>query len=312
MTTSGSYNYSITRADIFQEAYEIAQSLDPGETLSASDVAAANRKLNLMVKAWMAQGIHLWAVQEATLFMADDTISYSLGPTGTHCTASYVHTTLSTDEALGSTSIGITSATGMSASDNIGIVLDDGTIHWTTISGAPSTTTTIVSGLASAATAGNVVFAYTSKIQRPLRIIKDTIYRRNIDNNDTPVELISRSEYAQLSSKMSEGKPIQVFYEPTLTNGTLKVWLSPDSVTDVLRFSFERPIEDFDSTADNPDFPIEWGEAICYNLADRLSIGLGCSPVLRAQIKADAIDKLNIAMGFDREVAPMFFQPDLR
>jgi hypothetical protein len=310
MATSGSVNFAMNRDEIIQDAMETIREYQADAAISSYDLGKAARKLNMMVKAWMAQGTHLWALKEATLFLSPGTKSYSLGATGTHCTHTYVHTTLSTDEALGSTSLGITSATGMSASDNIGIVLDDGTIHWTTISGAPGTTTTIATGLASAATAGNVVFAYTAKINRPQRII--SAYRRDINDADIPLDVGSRKAYSDLTNKTTEGKPVQVFYDPQLTNGVLYIWPTADLATDVIRFWYERVLEDFDAVTDNPDFPIEWAEALSYNLADRLAPSFGMPLAERGYLKNEAREKLDIALGFDREESVISFQPDVR
>lgn len=308
MSTSGSYDFTVNRDEIIREASDLVGSFSQSETIPAAEIVSCARKLNLMVKALMAQGVHLWAMQEATLFLTVADGQYSIGPSGDHCTNTYVQTTLSTDEATSSTSLGITSATGMSASDNIGIVLDDGTIHWTTISGAPGTTTTIATGLASAATAGNVVFAYTSKIQRPLRI--ETAYRRDINNSDVPLHIKSRAEYAELANKTTEGKPVQLFYDPQLTTGLLSVWPTPDLATDVIRFWYERPLQDFDVLTDNPDFPIEWGEYLIYGLAVRMAPGWGVSLPEQQMLKAYADEKLEIALGFDKENTSSFFQPD--
>jgi hypothetical protein len=261
----------------------------------------------------MAQGAKLWAMKEATLFLAEGTASYSLGSTGTHCTNTYIETTLSTDEALGSTSISLTSTTGMAASDNIGIVLDDGTIHWTTISGAPGAPTTIATGLASAATSGNVVFTYTSKITRPQRIDTDSTYWHSTAGNDTPVQMISRSDYAQITSKTTTGKIVKAYYDKQLINGVLKVWPTPDSAKDVLKFSYERILEDFDASANTPDFAIEWGEALILGLADRMApSGRILEPNELARLKARADEALIIAMNYDREDVSITFQPDLR
>lgn len=310
MTTSGSVNFTLNRDDIITDALEDIGVIGAGDTPVADDIDACARKMNMMVKAWMARGVHLWAIDEATLFLGVGTASYSLGATGTHCTNTYVQTTLSTDEATSSTSIGLTSATGMSASDNIGIVLDDGTIHWTTISGSPGSTTTIATGLASAASSGNVVFAYTSKINRPQRIL--SAYRRNIDGIDTPISPASRQEYSDLSNKSTQGKTNKFFYDPQLTNGVLYAWPTPDLATDVIRFWYERPLEDFDAATDNPDFPIEWAEAICAGLVYRIAPKYGKSLAEINFYKNEAEEKLQIALGFDREDVPVTFQMDMR
>jgi hypothetical protein len=312
MATSGSVDFALNRNEIITEALSVLGELGEAETVGGNRLDQCNRWLNIMVKAWMAQGARLWAMKQATLFLAEGTASYSLGATGTHCTHNYIQTTLSTDEALGSTSLSLTSTTGMSASDNIGIVLDDGSLQWTTISGAPGAPTTIATGLDSAASSGNVVFTYTTKINRPQRIDQDSAFWRSSDGEDTPVAIISRTDYAQLANKTSTGKPVQAYYDPQLGNGTLYVWPAPSDVTDVLRFWYERPLEDFDAAADTPDFPIEWAEALIFGLADRLAPTAGVSLQTRAAIKAEAAEKLATAMAYDRETAPVFFQPDNR
>jgi hypothetical protein len=309
MTTSGSVDFSMNRDEIITAALENIGMHATGETIAAEDIVFCSKRLNMMVKAWMAQGIHLWAMKEATLFLSVGTQSYSLGATGTHCTDTYVHTTLTADAASNATSIAITSASGMSASDNIGIVLDDGTIHWTTISGTPGTTTTIASGIASAASSGAVVFAYTTKINRPQRI--QSAYRRDISNADIPVRMISREEYADLSNKLSSGKVIQAYYDPQLTNGVLHVWPAPDIATDVVRFWYERILEDFDAVTDTPDFPIEWAEALVASLSHRIAPSYGVSLQERQLLLQDAQMKLDVALDYDREITPVLFQPDL-
>lgn len=311
MATSSTYSFSINLSDIIEDAYEICGAYDPYETIDANDYMVAKRKLNLMVKSMMQEGLHLWAMQEATLFVSPGESTYNLGPTGTHCTNSYVNTTLSTAEATSSTSIGLMSFTGMAASDNIGIVLDSGSIHWTTISGAPGATTTITDGLPGTAGAGNAVFAYTNKIQRPLRIIKDSAYYHSISNNDIPITMVSRTEYSQVPNKTNRGKIIKAFYDPQLLVGVMKLWLTPDLATDVLRFSYERPIQDFNDISDEPDFPIEYGECLSYGLAARLSPGLGVPPTMFGIIKGEAEQKLEMALGFDRENVSISFEPDL-
>lgn len=312
MTTSNSVDFAISRDDIIRSALEELGEVAEGEGISPDRTAAVSLRLNSWVKSLMTGGAKLWAVKQATLFLTVGTANYSLGATGTHCTNDYVQTTLSTAEALGSTSLGLTAFAGMAASDNIGIVLDDGTIHWTTISGAPGATTTIAVGLASAAAAGNVVFTYTTKINRPQRIDTESSYWRSSASQDTPVKMISRSEYAQLSNKTTRGKIVQAYYDPQLVNGTLSVWPTPDSASDVLRFTYERILEDFDAGTDTPDFAIEWGEALILGLASRMAPSAGIGLAEQQYLKGRADESLFIAMGYDRENTSMLCQPDLR
>lgn len=312
MSTSGSVDWSITRSEIIIAANKEIGALAEGETLSTERTNDCALRLNSWVKSLMADGARLAAMKQATLFLSAGTASYSLGATGTHCTNSYIQTTLSAAAATTATSLTLTLTTGMAASDHIGIVLDDGTIHWTTISGAPGAPTTIATGLASAAASGNVVFTYTSKINRPQRIDAESTYWRSIAGQDTPVKMFSRSEYAQLANKSAQGKIIRAFYDPQLTNGVLRVWPTPDDATDVLQFWYERITEDFDASGDNPDFAIEWSEALILGLASRIAPSSGIPLQERQLLKAAADEALNIAMSYDREPVSTFFQPDLR
>lgn len=312
MTTSGSTDFSLSRNDIIYAAAGENGDVAEGESMTPDRLEAYALRLNSWAKSLMAQGAKLWAMKQATLFLSAGTAQYALGATGTHCSNDYVQTTLSTDEVAGSTSLGLTAFAGMSASDNIGIVLDDGTLQWTTISGAPGATTTIATGLDSAASAGAVVFTYTTKINRPQRIDGETAYWRSPASQDTPVKMISRSEYAQLSNKTARGKLVQAYYDPQLINGQLSVWPTPDSAGDVLRFTYERILEDFDASTDTPDFAIEWGEALIIGLAAKMARSAGASQADRMELSANAAALLAVAMGYDKDNTSTFFQPDFR
>lgn len=312
MTTSGSVDFSLSRDDIINSAALENGDVAEGETISPDRATEYQLRLNSWVKALMAGGAKLWAMKQATLFLTAGTATYSLGATGTHCSNAYVQTTLSTAEATNSTSLGLTAYAGMAASDNIGIVLDDGTIHWTTISGAPGSTTTIATGLASAAAAGNVVFTYTTKINRPQRIDVDAAYWRSSAGQDTPVDICSRSDYAQLANKSARGKIVQAFYDPQLVLGRLSVWPTPDSAADVLSFWYERILEDFDAAANTPDFAIEWGEALILGLASKMARSAGLSIPERQDLAAQAERALMGAWDYDRDNTPVLFQPDMR
>lgn len=311
MTTSGSVDFSVTRDQIITAALEEINDLAEGETISAARLAQCTLRLNSWVKSLMAQGAKLWAMKQATLFLEVGESTYSLGSTGDHCTNSYIQTTLSTDEAISSTSLSLTSYTGMAASDNIGIVLDDGTIHWTTISGAPGAPTTIATGLASAASSGNAVFTYTSKINRPQRLDVDAANWHSLAGSDTPVKIISREEYTRLPNKTTQGKIVQAFYDPQLGNGVLRVYPTPDNATDVLQFWYERILEDFDAAGDTPDFAIEWGEPLILGLANIMAPSVGTLSIQERDLLKSAADKaLIIALNYDRSNVSSFFQPD--
>jgi hypothetical protein len=312
MATSGTVTYSVTEAEIIKDALIEIGHLDSTETPSADDIVTARRKLNLIVKQWTSQldfapGLKMWTRRTAYLFLQSNQTKYSLGPSGDHATETYVSTTLSTAEVLGSTSLGITSATGMSASDNIGIVLDDGSIHWTTISGAPGATTTIATGLASGASAGNRVFAYTTKMRRPFELLSGVL--RDTDGNDAPIDVnLSLPEYEAIYSKGSEGSPSRLYFEAQRTNAVAYIDCAPEDVTKVIRLPYLSYIEDFSAQANDADFPIEWARPLCLQLANDC-----CRPFGRKvspDLKQDLAEALTMARKAYPEKAVLEYQSE--
>jgi hypothetical protein len=312
MATSGTVTYSVTEADIIKDALIEIGYLDPTETPTADDIVTARRKLNLIVKQWTSQldfapGLKMWTRRTGYLFLQEDQTKYSLGPSGDHATETYVQTTLSTDEAIGSTSLSLTSTTGMSASDNIGIVLDDGSIHWTTISGAPGAPTTIATGLASAATSGNVVFAYTTKMRRPFELLSGVL--RDADGNDSPIDVnLSLQEYEAIYSKGSEGSPSRLYFEAQRTNAVAYIDCAPEDVTKVIRLPYLSYIEDFSAQANDADFPIEWARPLCLQLANDCCRPFGREP--KQSLKLDLQEALTMARKAYPETAVLEYQSE--
>lgn len=308
MAVSGSKDYSITRANIIEAALRKLGVYDQGEAVSGDETSAAATALNLMVKEWVARGIDLWLRDEITLFLQPDTKSYSIGTD--HATRSHNETTLSTSASSGATALTVGSTSGMAASDNIGVKLDSNTIHWDTISTVDSTTTlTLTTGLASAASSGKKVYAYTTKAGRPQKIVY--AYRRDKNDIDNEVSIIGEKEYMRQSNKGSSGPPVEVWYHPTLTTGTLYVWpVDGGASWDKLILSAQYLPDDFDAASDNPQFPIEWGNALVWNLAAELAAEYQIPRQDRAELWAVANAKLSDALDYDVENASVEFAMD--
>lgn len=312
MSTSGTDNFSIARDEIITAAALETGDIALGDPLDDDTLEQYNLRLNTWVKSLMADGAKLWAMDLATLFLQPGVGRYVLGVDGAHCTTDYVRTSLASDAAAAATVVQLVDVTGMADGDNIGVLLADGTLFWTTISGTPGASTTLVGALTGPANAGAAVFTYTAKISRPQRIDPDAAYWRSSALQDTPVAMISRTEYAQLATKGSRGKIVQAFYDPQLGNGVLSVWPTPDNAADVLCFWYERRLEDFNSGSDAPDFAIEWGEALILGLAHRMAPTAGLSLAERQDLERRAQQALDKAEGYDRENTGVFFQPDMQ
>ncbi len=198
----------------------------------------------------------------------------------------------------------------MTAADNIGIKIDDNTIHWTTIvSVDTSTAVTITTGTDGAATSGNKVYVFTTKAGRPQKIL--SAYRRDINDIDNKITMIGEEDYYYQSNKGSSGPPVEAWYQPTLTTGTLYVWpVNGGKDWDKIVFSAQYLPDDFDSASDNPQFPIEWGNALIWGLAAEIGPELGVTSNQQAFLEAKAEFKLNNALDYDVENAPVIFAMD--
>lgn len=83
MATSNSSNFSITRDQIITGALRLCGAVALGETPTAAQVSEANETLNMLIKAWSADGMALWAVKEYTLDLTLDAQTYEIGLTKT-------------------------------------------------------------------------------------------------------------------------------------------------------------------------------------------------------------------------------------
>lgn len=268
MATSGSSDFAMTRNEIIRAAARKINAVRSGATMGNAMIKDFDQALNAMVKQWQVEGLHVWTVTEATLFPQAGQIQYPLSNavSSANATQQYTQTEISADEPFNQTVISVASTEGISNGDKIGITLDNGQLHWTTVSGAPSTTVTIAAPLPDSASAGKLVFAYTNRIVRPLKIVDARSYDP-VSREETPIDIIARHDYRQLSNKFSLGTQNQMFYDPQLNVGQLWLYQSGATVGNLVNFTWHRPIQDFDAAGNNPDLPQEWIQTIIFNLA---------------------------------------------
>lgn len=267
MAISESYDILYDRDDIITEALELIGAISAGETPSSEDIASCTRTLNMMIKFWQSKGIAVWRNQEIYVFLTPSAKSYQIGPSGTaRATTSFSKTEVAVAAASGESTITVDSDDDISASDKIGVELDDGTLHWTTVNGAPAANVvTLTAALTDDVSVDANVYTYTTVAQRPLFITEARLHRDS--GTELPINRMAGNDYKALSTKTSTGKASQFYYDPQTINGVLYVWPTADSVKDYLVCTARMPLADFDATDDDPDFPQEWLLPLAYNLA---------------------------------------------
>jgi hypothetical protein len=410
MATSGSYDFNVTGNDILEESLGLVGIYAAGESIDATIAGKCLRTLNLMLKA-MQRKLGLWLNRELSLFLQDDQIKYSIGPTGDHCAESAVKTEVATAASSAATSVVIDSSTGfgdnfdrngifLSATpsaggaltldgtlvsnavatlssqrkiliysagdesgrtftvagenehgvsvteditggnattvystetykkitsisvdaacagnieigqvgDHVGIELDDGTVQWTYIVAALSTTLTLLDALTDDVAVDNHVYSYTTKTRRPIEIIEARLVKAS--GYHTPLSIMGRHDYQTLSDKTAEGTPNQIYYDKQLTNGVMYVWQEPDDVQEYIQMTARIPIQDVDATTDNFEVADELFEMIAWNLAIRLfpKFGKPMDPL----VKLTAKEMYDDAMAADSEDVPVQIQIDRR
>jgi len=143
---------------------------------------------------------------------------------------------------------------------------------------------------------------------RPLKL--KHCRRRDSSGNDITVDVVSRQDYMEQPTKSTQSPVLMVYYDPQISNGVLYVWPTATAGNLTLILTFQRPIQDFDETGNNPDLPDEWNIWMVYQLASLIS------PIYSGELRQDLQSISNglfLALKqFDTEQVPIHFQPSIR
>lgn len=324
MATSGSFDYSLTAAQVIAASLENLGVIAAGGTVASADSALALIRLNLIAKQYQgrsdgAPGMKIHTRQRVTLMLAKGQQTYSVGPASGDARASTLvgRTTLSAAEAAAQTTLSITSNTDtttypgttltMTASDIVGIQLDDGTIQWTTISGTPNTTMDVANALTGAAAAGNYVWWFTSRAQR-FPVVESAVLR-NSSYNDTELQVYTDEREYSLGvvDKYADGTPTAILVEPLRIATRITLNSQPTDVTDQIVLTVLYPAEDYDATSNDVAFPQEAMRFLVWELAWDLhpTYGIqwtGAMDKLRSEARA-------MYLNLNPENSILYFQP---
>lgn len=82
MALSASFNFTLNRNELIKRAMLLLGVISPNQTPTTTDYSDASQVLNLMLKAWQADGMQLWQVTQKSITPVASQAEYTLGPSG--------------------------------------------------------------------------------------------------------------------------------------------------------------------------------------------------------------------------------------
>jgi hypothetical protein len=284
MATSGSSDFSLSAADIIEEAFERCGL----ELRTGYDAQTSRRSLNLLFAEWANRGIHLWKVEQVTQTLAQ----------------------LSTSSAIATYPAGtITATVGSSANLSVGETITGGTSGVTAaIITKPLSTTLTITVPSGAFTAGETITGSSSAASTTISAdpsltdvrstidILSAVIRR--DSTDQQISPIGRAEYLHIPNKTTQGRASQFFFDRQITS-TITIWEVPENSTDQLIYNRFIRIQDVDASVDDPDIPFRFLPCLVSGLAYYLAMKR--TPQLLPVLKTIYDEDLANALSEDRE-----------
>lgn len=301
--------YNKTAGDLINDALRTANITGTDMPVEESDFANGFTCLNDVLFAMQAEQIHIWTETEAFLPMTANTQVYTLGVSGDHCFTDYKYTTVSVIALSGATTIDVGSTAGMTAGDNIGIELDDGTRQWTTIDTVTDSDTLVLdAALTDDVSVGATIYTYTTGIDQPVRILSAR-YADSATTDEMPSSQISRDEYFNQPSKSTTGAMNSWYYSRQLSAGKFYVWPVAANVRNLIRFTFIKPQYIPEDQSENILIPPEWYLPLKLKVAAELGLIYRVDPEVQVMLEQKAQIYMDKALGIDSEFSSFSFHP---
>lgn len=321
MATSGISNYTVPASEIITEALELLGVLGEGEDPTSDQTTSSLRTLNMMTKAWQADGLNLFSVLTRRFPLVPGKGAYNLSST----------TYQSTVSAL--TDPGPDGFVHLSDPDNLIFPGEqDEYLDWTiTLENGSSSPISlsffflgalviqVTDGLTGAVAGPYGVLtppgetppvrASTEEASRPLSILE--AYYKVDGQPRVPLDIISRQEFGDLPYTNTLGTPSQVYYDPQRVNGTVNVWPTGEAgVSGHLEIVHQKNSDTMVSADLSADYPQEWLMPLAYNLAKFLAPKYGTPQMDYSRILQQARELYQTVRDSDTEFGTsVYLQP---
>lgn len=126
----------------------------------------------------------------------------------------------------------------------------------------------------------------TINCPKPLRVLQ-ALFQASGGNNIN-MNVFNRYDFNVLPKVNSSGVPIDLYYQPGRTTGTISLWPTPIDSTTLITFDYHSPYEDMTAGTTEFDFPSQWMTPLIYMLAWMMAPEYGIPPVDREQLQKEA------------------------
>lgn len=278
MALSYSTDYTITAEALAISALQLVRKVEnnpPFIDKNTLDTALSN--LNLILKHWQNDGLHLWTIEEGRVYLKENQFIYKLSDFVSNAVADVdlfkvVYNTKVLATATNVVDIPLTGANWPWSSPTtnttyVEVLADDGDLEVATASVYADNTTYTRLTIGSTFTSDVVANCTAKVVQRTLEdvdhVLNNEIFYRE-DTSHTPITLVGREEWMNTTNWYDKGTPNTVYFRKTKQEAEL--WVNPvpssTAADNIIGFSYARLVHDLDDRANNVEIPITFFKAI--------------------------------------------------
>jgi len=136
--------------------------------------------------------------------------------------------------------------------------------------------------------------------------VLEVVIRRS--STDFEVQRISRSDYATVPNKTTQGRPSQYYLDRQITP-VMYLWSTPENSTDQVRYYYVRRIEDADTLVNTTDMPFRFYPCMVAGLAYYMAMKR--APDRIQMLKSVYEEEFQRAADEDQGRTPLKLQPSL-
>lgn len=269
---------STTALALVTSAMELIGVVQPGESLTPSQVQGGLSRMNRMLSGWAVQSLTIPCIAREVFGLTANVGTYTIGPGGTFDTSRPTSLTgaavlLNNDQ----TAVSVTSITRSGTVATATITAHGASVgDWFTIAGALPAPYNGTFAVATVPTANTLTYVFPGAVSSASGTITALFESDATDVTEIPCPILSDDAWQAIQIKtLTSSLFTDVYYNPTFSGGlgTINLWPIPTTADHALVLYRPQQLASFPNLTQQVWLPEGAEEAIEYNLAFRL-----CAP----------------------------------